>query len=235
VRYPGSMSISTPLAGDTHSQDPSAASTSAPASTSGSAPDPVRDAVHSAARAARTASRELALLSAADKNAALSAAADALVGATEQILAANGEDITAAEAAGIEASLLDRLRLDAARIEGIASGLRQVAGLADPAGEVVRGHTLPNGLKLRQTRVPLGVVGIVYEARPNVTVDGFGLTFKSGNAAVLRGSSSAARSNAALVGIIREALTARGLPADAVQLLPSDDRSSVTHLIRARG
>lgn len=221
------MSISTPLASAAHSQDPSAE----PAL----APDPIRDAVHSAARAARSASRELALLSTADKNAALNAAADALVGAAEQILAANREDIAAAEAAGIEASLLDRLRLDAGRIEGIASGLRQVAGLTDPVGEIVRGHTLPNGLKLRQTRVPLGVVGIVYEARPNVTVDGFGLTFKSGNAALLRGSSSAGRSNAALVGVIRETLSAHGLPADAVQLLAADDRSSVTHLIRARG
>jgi glutamate-5-semialdehyde dehydrogenase len=110
-----------------------------------------------------------------------------------------------------------------------------VAGLPDPIGEVLRGRTLPNGLRLRQQRVPLGVVGIVYEGRPNVTVDAFGLTLKSGNAVLLRGSSSAAHSNAALVAVLRDALVAEGLPADAVQLLPSEDRASVTHLIQARG
>ncbi|MGV0602778.1 aldehyde dehydrogenase family protein, partial [Mycolicibacterium pulveris] len=114
-------------------------------------------------------------------------------------------------------------------------GLRQVAGLPDPLGEVLRGRTLPNGLRLRQVRVPLGVVGIVYEGRPNVTVDAFGLTLKSGNAVLLRGSSSAARSNAALVDALRAAVATELLDADAVQLLPSEDRASVTHLIQARG
>ena len=113
--------------------------------------------------------------------------------------------------------------------------LRQVAGLPDPFGEVLRGRTLPNGLQLRQQRVPLGVIGIVYEGRPNVTVDAFGLTLKSGNAVLLRGSSSAARSNEALVSALRSALLAEGLPADGVQLLPSADRASVIHLIQARG
>lgn len=194
-----------------------------------------RELVHAAARRARTASRRLALLTTAQKDTALGAAADAVLAGTEAVLAANNADIEAARAAGTEESLLDRLRLTEARIEGIAAGLRQVAGLPDPVGEVVRGSTLPNGLELRQLRVPLGVVGMVYEARPNVTVDAFGLALKSGNAALLRGSSSAARSNAALVEILRASLEAQGLPADAVQLLPSADRSSVTHLIQARG
>jgi glutamate-5-semialdehyde dehydrogenase len=197
--------------------------------------DDVRAVVHDAARRARVASRTLARLTTAQKNAALDACADALLAATDRVLAANAGDIEAARAVGTAASLLDRLRLTSARIEGIASGLRQVAGLPDPVGVVVQGSTLPNGLEIRQERVPLGVVGMVYEARPNVTVDAFGLALKSGNAALLRGSSSAARSNAALVEIMREALAAQGVPQDAVQLLPSEDRSSVTHLIQARG
>ncbi|WP_063000600.1 glutamate-5-semialdehyde dehydrogenase [Nocardia mikamii] len=197
--------------------------------------DTVREAVHEAARRARVASRTLAQLTTAQKDAALHAAADALLAHKDAVLAANAEDIATAEASGTAASLLDRLRLTEPRIDGIASGLRQVAGLPDPVGEVLRGSTLANGLEIRQVRVPLGVVGMVYEARPNVTVDAFGLALKSGNAALLRGSSSAARSNAALVEVMREALVAQGLPADAVQLLPSEDRSSVTHLIQARG
>ncbi|MGW4248267.1 glutamate-5-semialdehyde dehydrogenase [Nocardia sp. NPDC004722] len=160
---------------------------------------------------------------------------DALLAAKAAVLAANAQDIEIAKAAGTAESQLDRLRLTEARIDGIASGLRQVAGLPDPVGDVVRGSTLPNGLEIRQVRVPLGVVGMVYEARPNVTVDAFGLALKSGNAALLRGSSSAAHSNAALVKVLREALEAQDIPADAVQLLPSEDRSSVTHLIQARG
>ena len=152
-----------------------------------------------------------------------------------EILAANSEDLETARAGGTPAAMLDRLALNPARVEGIAHGLRQVAGLPDPIGELVRGRTLPNGLQLRQQRVPLGVVGIVYEGRPNVTVDAFGLTLKSGNAVLLRGSSSAVHSNAALVFALRAALAAEQLPEDAVQLLPADDRASVTHLIQARG
>ncbi|MGW5575427.1 glutamate-5-semialdehyde dehydrogenase [Nocardia thailandica] len=195
----------------------------------------IREAVHDAARRARVASRALAQLTTAEKNDALHAAADALLAAADTVLAANEADLAAAAAAGTADSQLDRLRLTKDRIDGIASGLRQVAGLPDPVGVVVRGSTLPNGLEIRQVRVPLGVVGMVYEARPNVTVDAFGLALKSGNAALLRGSSSAANSNAALVEVLREALAAQQIPADAVQLLPSHDRSSVTHLIQARG
>ncbi len=199
-----------------------------------SAPD-VRQQVHDAARRARVAARVLASLPTVAKDQALVVAADAIVANTERILAANAEDLKAARAADTPTAMLDRLALDAKRVEGIAAGLRQVAGLPDPVGEVLRGYTLPNGLALRQQRVPLGVVGIVYEGRPNVTVDAFGLALKSGNAALLRGSSSAAKSNDALVAVLRDALASEDLPADAVQLLSAADRSSVTHLIQARG
>jgi glutamate-5-semialdehyde dehydrogenase len=195
----------------------------------------VRDAVHDAARRARVAARTLGSLTTAVKDRALHAAADAVLAHTEEILAANAEDLRVARAAGTPEAMLDRLALNPQRIDGIAAGLRLIARLPDPIGEVLRGSTLPNGLQVRQQRVPLGVVGIVYEGRPNVTVDAFGLTCKSGNAVLLRGSSSASESNAALVTVLRDALTDAGLPADAVQLLPSADRSSVTHLIQARG
>ena len=195
----------------------------------------LRERVHDAARRARVAARELATLSTDTKNSALHAAADNLLRDAGAILHANAEDLAAAKAAGTPEAMLDRLALNPNRIDGIAAGLRQVAGLPDPIGEVLRGHTLPNGLQLRQQRVPLGVVGIVYEGRPNVTVDAFGLTLKSGNAVLLRGSSSAARSNAALVKALRDALAIENRNVDAVQLLPSDDRASVTHLIQARG
>ncbi|MDQ2722043.1 MAG: glutamate-5-semialdehyde dehydrogenase [Actinomycetota bacterium] len=197
--------------------------------------DALRATVHDAARRARVASKALALLTTAEKNAALHAAADAVLAAVPAVLQANAEDLAAGVAAGMSDGLLDRLRLSRERLDGIAAGLRQVAALPDPIGEVLRGSRLPNGIELRQLRVPLGVVGMVYEARPNVTVDAAGLCLKSGNAALLRGSSSAARSNAALVVALRVALAAQGLPEDAVQLLRSDDRSSVTHLIQARG
>jgi glutamate-5-semialdehyde dehydrogenase len=195
----------------------------------------LREQVHDAARRARVAARELATLSTDTKNSALHAAADNVLRDEGAILAANAEDLAVAKAAGTPEAMLDRLALNPNRIDGIASGLRQVAGLPDPIGEVLRGRTLPNGLQLRQQRVPLGVVGIVYEGRPNVTVDAFGLTLKSGNAVLLRGSSSAARSNAALVKALRNALAIENRNVDAVQLLASDDRASVTHLIQARG
>ena len=195
----------------------------------------LRGRVHEAARRARVAARELAILNTETKNSALHAAADNVLRDAGAILAANAEDLAAAKAAGTPEAMLDRLALNPNRIDGIAAGLRQVAGLPDPIGELLRGSTLPNGLQLRQQRVPLGVVGIVYEGRPNVTVDAFGLTLKSGNAVLLRGSSSAARSNAALVKALRDALAIENRNVDAVQLLPSEDRASVTHLIQARG
>ncbi|BBY25480.1 glutamate-5-semialdehyde dehydrogenase [Mycobacterium stomatepiae] len=199
-----------------------------------SRPD-LRQEVHNAARRARAASRALALLPTVAKDQALKSAADAITANTRQILAANDEDLKVARAAGTPNAMLDRLALNPNRVDGIAAGLRQVAGLPDPVGEVLRGYTLPNGLQLRQQRVPLGVIGMIYEGRPNVTVDAFGLALKSGNAVLLRGSSSAARSNQALVEALRASLVSEDLPADAVQLLSSDDRSTVTHLIQARG
>jgi glutamate-5-semialdehyde dehydrogenase len=199
-----------------------------------SAPD-VRQQVHDAARRARVAAYVLASLPTVAKDQALYVAAEAIVANTDRVLAANAEDLCAARAANTPAAMIDRLALDPKRIEGIAAGLRQVAGLPDPVGEVLRGYTLPNGLALRQQRVPLGVVGIVYEGRPNVTVDAFGLALKSGNAALLRGSASAAKSNEALVLVLRAALVGEDLPADAVQLISAADRSTVTHLIQARG
>jgi glutamate-5-semialdehyde dehydrogenase len=199
-----------------------------------SVPD-VRQQVHDAARRARAAAYLLASLPTVAKDHALCVAADAIVANTDRVLAANAEDLRVARAANTSTAMIDRLALDAKRVEGIAAGLRQVAGLPDPVGEVLRGYTLPNGLALRQQRVPLGVLGMVYEGRPNVTVDAFGLALKSGNAALLRGSSSAAKSNEALVAILREALSSEDLPVDAVQLISAADRSSVTHLIQARG
>ena len=199
-----------------------------------SAPD-LRQQVHHAARRARVAARVLASLPTVAKDQALCVAAEAIVANTDRILAANAEDLNAARSAETPTAMIDRLALDPKRVEGIAAGLRQVAGLPDPVGEVLRGYTLPNGLALRQQRVPLGVIGMVYEGRPNVTVDAFGLALKSGNAALLRGSASAAKSNEALVSVLRAALQGEDLPADAVQLLSAADRSTVTHLIQARG
>ena len=171
----------------------------------------------------------------ARKDAALLAMADALVEATDAVIAANAVDLARGRESGMAEGMLDRLALDASRVRAMADGLRQVAGLPDPVGEVVRGSTLPNGLELRQVRVPLGVVGIIYEARPNVTVDAAGLCLKSGNAVLLRGSSSARSSNEALVGVLADAATAAGIPPYAVQLVPGVDHESTKHLMRARG
>ncbi|WP_019546252.1 glutamate-5-semialdehyde dehydrogenase [Streptomyces sulphureus] len=187
------------------------------------------------ARRAKEAAAELAPLPRSVRDAALEAIAEALVAQTPRITAANAEDVARAEAAGTEPSLLDRLTLTPERLAGIAADVRGIVGLPDPVGEVLRGSTLPNGLELRQVRVPLGVVGIVYEARPNVTVDAAALCLKSGNAVLLRGSSSAYASNSALVEVLREAVASAGVPADAVQLVPGESRESVEELMRARG
>ncbi|WP_250285448.1 glutamate-5-semialdehyde dehydrogenase, partial [Frankia sp. CiP1_Cm_nod2] len=169
------------------------------------------------------------------KDRALHAMADALIAGTGLILAANGADVAAARAAGTGEAMVDRLTLTSGRLAAIADGLRQVALLEDPVGTVVRGRVLPNGIELRQVRVPLGVVGIIYEARPNVTVDAAGLCLKSGNAVLLRGSASALRTNTALVAALRDAVAAAGLPADAVALVPGGGHESVKQLMRLRG
>ena len=194
-----------------------------------------RMAVLETARRAREASRALRLLTRQEKDAALLAIADALVAGIDEIVAANGADVERAIGAGTSPAIVDRLTLTDARITGIAEAVREVAALPDPVGEVVRGYTLPNGLQVRQVRVPMGVVGMIYEARPNVTVDAAVLCLKSGNAALLRGSSSAAASNAALATVMRAALVATGLPADAIQMVPGQTHGSVQHLMTARG
>jgi glutamate-5-semialdehyde dehydrogenase len=190
--------------------------------------------VRAVAERAREASYTLAVASRSDKDAALHAMADALDADADAVLSANADDVAAAEDAGTPAHLIDRLRLTPARVAAMAQGLREVAALPDPVGEVVRGGTVPSGLELRQVRVPFGVVGMVYEARPNVTADAAGICLKSGNAALLRGSSSAQRSNAAIVDVLRAAIDGSRLPADSVQLVPGG-RDAVGHLMRARG
>jgi glutamate-5-semialdehyde dehydrogenase len=184
---------------------------------------------------AREAAHELALATRATKDATLLAMAEALSAATDAVLAANAEDIAAATEAGTSDAMVDRLRLDAGRVGSMADGLREVAALPDPVGEVVRGSTLANGLELRQVRVPFGVVGIIYEGRPNVTADAAGICLKSGNAVLLRGSSSAARSNRAIVSVLREAAVSAGLPADVVQRVPGEGHEAAKALMRARG
>ncbi|NHN54252.1 glutamate-5-semialdehyde dehydrogenase [Calidifontibacter sp. DB0510] len=193
-----------------------------------------RQRVRDAAERARSASRRLALLSRAEKDAALGILADALTQASGQIVAANESDLTRGREQGMPESLQDRLRLTPERVAAIADALREIAGLPDPVGEVVRGSTLANGLQIRQVRVPMGVVGMIYEARPNVTVDAAGLGLKSGNAMILRGGSAAADSNAQIVRTLRAALEQADLPADAVQLLDGG-HDDVTALITARG
>jgi glutamate-5-semialdehyde dehydrogenase len=187
------------------------------------------------ARRAKTAAAQMALLSRSAKDAALQAMADALEARTDEILAANARDLEKARDDGVSAAIVDRLTLTSGRIRDMADGLRQVAALPDPVGEVVRGGVLPNGLELRQLRVPLGVVGIIYEARPNVTVDAAGLCVKSGNAVLLRGSSSALRSNEALVTVLEAAGVEAGLPVGTVQLVPGTDHDDVKQMMRLRG
>jgi glutamate-5-semialdehyde dehydrogenase len=194
-----------------------------------------RAAVLDAARRAKDAAVDLAIRSREAKDSALRAIADALVAEQSTIVSANADDLQRAREAGTAAGLIDRLTLTETRLAAIADALRDVAELPDPVGEVIRGYTLPNGLRVRQIRVPLGVVGIIYEARPNVTVDAAGLTLKSGNAALLRGSSSAYATNTALVDVMRSALADVGFPPDAVQLVPGTSHESVKHLMTARG
>ena len=191
--------------------------------------------VKTKAAAAKKAAAKLAVTSTAVKNKALLAMAEALLAKQEDILAANALDMERAAAKGMKSSMLDRLKLTAARIEGMADGLRQVANLPDPVGNVLDGKTLANGLTITKVRVPLGVIGIIYEARPNVTADAAGLCLKSGNAVVLKGGSEAMESNKAVAGILSEAATAAGMPEGAIQFIDTSDRQAVQDLIHLNG
>lgn len=210
------------------------------AATSGHGPDTTTtgvdlDALRGLGARAKAASRVLAVTSTASKDAALVAAAHALVANADAILAANAADVARAEAQGVSATVIDRLRLDVGRVESMADGLRQVAGLADPVGEVVDGWVRPNGLRIERVRVPLGVVAIIYENRPNVTSDAAGLCLKSGNAAFLRGSSGAIESNKAIAAVLRAAYEKAGLPADALILVEDTSREAAVAFMRLRG
>lgn len=191
--------------------------------------------VQAKAQAAKQAAAKLAVTSTAVKNAALLAMAAALEAQQSEILAANERDMTAAAAKGMKSSMLDRLKLTAERISGMADGLRQVAGLADPVGNVIDGKTLPNGLHITKIRVPLGVIGIIYEARPNVTADAAGLCLKSGNAVILKGGSEAMESNKTVAAILAQAAEGAGIPAGSIQFIDTSDRQAVQDLIHMNG
>lgn len=191
--------------------------------------------VKAKAQAAKQAAAKLAVTSTAVKNAALLAMATALEAQQSEILAANERDMTAAAAKGMKSSMLDRLKLTAERISGMADGLRQVAGLADPVGNVIDGKTLPNGLHITKIRVPLGVIGIIYEARPNVTADAAGLCLKSGNAVILKGGSEAMESNKTVAAILAQAAEGAGIPAGFIQFIDTSDRQAVQDLIHMNG
>lgn len=191
--------------------------------------------VQAKAQAAKQAAAKLAVTSTAVKNAALLAMAAALETQQAEILAANELDMTAAAAKGMKSSMLDRLKLTAERISGMADGLRQVAGLADPVGNVIDGKTLPNGLHITKIRVPLGVIGIIYEARPNVTADAAGLCLKSGNAVILKGGSEAMESNKTVAAILAQAAEGAGIPAGSIQFIDTSDRQAVQDLIHMNG
>ncbi|MBX3314779.1 MAG: glutamate-5-semialdehyde dehydrogenase [Actinobacteria bacterium] len=192
------------------------------------------DAIADQGRRAKAASRILATASTAQKDDALRAAADLLVARTDEVLAANAEDVARAEAGGVSATVVDRLRLDDGRVEAMAGGLRQVAALQDPVGEVLDGWTRPNGLRISRVRVPLGVVAIIYENRPNVTSDAAGLCLKSGNAAFLRGSSGAITSNIEIASVLREAYAKVGLPEDALVLVEDTSREAAVAFMQQR-
>lgn len=191
--------------------------------------------VQAKAQAAKQAAAKLAVTSTAVKNAALLAMAAALEAQQAEILAANERDMTAAAAKGMKSSMLDRLKLTAERISGMAEGLRQVAGMADPVGNVIDGKTLPNGLHITKIRVPLGVIGIIYEARPNVTADAAGLCLKSGNAVILKGGSEAMESNKTVAAILAQAAEGAGIPAGSIQFIDTSDRQAVQDLIHMNG
>ncbi len=186
-------------------------------------------------RRSRLAARAMATLTTGQKDEALRAIADALEARTAQIIEKNAMDLATGREQGISAALADRLTLDGARVREMADGLREVAALRDPVGEVVDGWRLPNGLQVEKVRVPMGVIGIIYEARPNVTVDAAGLCLKSGNAVILRGSSNAVNSNAVLTDVIAASAGEAGLPRDCVQLVRSTDRETAKEMMRLHG
>jgi glutamate-5-semialdehyde dehydrogenase len=200
-----------------------------------SGPAKPADGVHDRLSRARVASRALATANGDVKNRALEALAVGVVDATDRILAANLADLQNGERAGLAAGLLDRLRLDESRVAALASAVREIAALTDPVGQTLRGSRLPNGVKIDQVRVPFGVVGAIYEARPNVTIDIAALALKSGNAVVLRGGTAAENTNRELVAVIRDALASAELPADAVQTVDDFGRDGATQLMQARG
>lgn len=197
--------------------------------------DSEREQILAVCRAAKAATRSLATLTRAQKDVALHALADALQKESDVVIAANEIDLAAARASGTDPAIIDRLTLTTSRIDEIADAVRDIAELPDPIGEVVRGYRRPNGLEMRQVRVPMGVVGTIYEARPNVTVDAAVLCLKSGNAALLRGSSSARHTNSALIDVMRAALAGTQVPINAIQWVPGTTHESVQHLLTARG
>ncbi|OUM97021.1 MAG: glutamate-5-semialdehyde dehydrogenase [Thermobacillus sp. ZCTH02-B1] len=193
------------------------------------------DEVREKALAAREALKAMNRLTTEQKNRALLAMADALIRERDAIIAANREDLQRGEANGTSRSLLDRLKLDESRIAGIADGLRQIVELPDPVGEVLESFERPNGLRIEKVRVPLGVIGMIYEARPNVTVDAAGLCLKTGNTVVLRGGSAAIDSNRRIVEVLRGALASTDVPPDALQLIEDSDRRSVDAMLKLNG
>lgn len=195
----------------------------------------VTEAITATARASKDASRHLAGLTRAQKDSALAAMAEALRQETDEILAANARDVAREREGGMSEAMIDRLTLSADRIEDIAQALGDLAALPDPVGQVINGQRLPNGLRVRQVRVPLGVVGMIYEARPNVTVDAAGIALKSGNAVILRGGSAAEESNITIVGVLQDALEAQGIPRAAVQSIDAHGREGAQALMQARG
>ncbi|MCB1087357.1 MAG: glutamate-5-semialdehyde dehydrogenase, partial [Verrucomicrobiae bacterium] len=190
----------------------------------------IRDAVWRMGAQARNASYELVKLTTDRKNTILRAMADALVARQEGILEANAKDLAAAEEAGLSAAMVDRLRLTPDRIAAMAKGIREVADLHDPVGEVIREWTRPNGIRIQKKRVPIGVIGIIFESRPNVTADAAVLCFKTGNATILRGGREAIHSNVAIAAALQEGGAAAGLPDHSIQLIPFTDRESVRHM-----
>ncbi|PEQ12094.1 glutamate-5-semialdehyde dehydrogenase [Novosphingobium sp. PC22D] len=187
------------------------------------------------ARAGRQAQRRLATLSGETRAAALRSAAAALREDSAAIVAANGEDLAAAEANGLSGAMLDRLRLDSARLDAVADAVEQVAALPDPLGQVIDASERPNGLVLSRVRIPIGLIGIIYESRPNVTADAAALCLRSGNAALLRGGSEAVHSNRAILAAFARGLEAAGVPGDVVQLMPTQDRAAVGAMLTAAG